>query len=624
MIAVRRWYLFVSATIGLQGFTWSLIWLLYGILVTDEQPVIEATALQLAALLVCLPLWLGHWLWGERLARRDRDERASAIRKLYLYGNLTLFLITLIGSVFDLLTAILRFILRIPGSDRVGQFEYGIIASSILGVLFAYHSVVARNDLHQAPLTGGGALVRRLYLLFAAGVGLAVWASSITSLAQQIANAFSGVLSLPIFPDLISTTIIGLGVWLGHWWRAQQLFSGAEEDERASVLRKFYLYLVIVVSSLAAVTNATILLAGVFRQMVGLTVTGSPLDVLISSVVFLVIALYHSQVLRADAAVIPEAPRQAGVRRVAWYLVAAVGQLALVGGLGGMLSVIIRGVAGAETTSDLREPLSWFGAMLIVGLAVWAVCWRRIQRISSVTGEAGVAERSSLTRRIYLFGFLFVASLTLLLAMIYILFRIISIALGEPFAGSLLADIAQALAFALIAGGVLATHGLALRSDTRVREEAELAKQAQTRVAVVADTDLSNQIATELRAQFPQLVIYVRDQSGEAEQQLANANLIVGTWRQTENPQWLNRYPARKLLVPLADTNWMWVGVEPMTGTEIARQLADAVRQVLAGESLRPKRAVTAGTIVAVVVGVVLVVLLLSGSLVFLIALFSF
>ncbi|WP_322815585.1 DUF5671 domain-containing protein, partial [Chloroflexus sp.] len=89
MIAVRRWYLFVSATIGLQGFTWSLIWLLYGILVTYEQPVIEATALQLAALLVCLPLWLGHWLWGERLARRDRDERASAIRKLYLYGNLT-------------------------------------------------------------------------------------------------------------------------------------------------------------------------------------------------------------------------------------------------------------------------------------------------------------------------------------------------------------------------------------------------------------------------------------------------------------------------------------------------------------------------------------------------------
>lgn len=624
MIAVRRWYLFVSATIGLQGFTWSLIWLLYGILVTDEQPVIEATALQLAALLVCLPLWLGHWLWGERLARRDRDERASAIRKLYLYGNLTLFLMTLIGSVFDLLTAILRFISRIPGSDRVGQFEYGIIASLIPSVLFAYHSVVARNDLHQAPLTGGGALVRRLYLLFAAGVGLAVWASSITTLAQQIANAFSGSLSLPILPELIASTIIGLVVWLGHWWRAQQLFASAEEDERASVLRKFYLYLVIVVSSLAAVTNATILLAGVFRQMVGLTVTGSPLDVLISSVVFLVIALYHSQVLRADAAVIPEAPRQAGVRRVAWYLVAAVGQLALAGGLGGVLSVIIRGVAGAETTSDLREPLSWFGAMLIVGLAVWAVCWRRIQRISSATGEAGVAERSSLTRRIYLFGFLFVASLTLLLAMMYILFRIISIALGEPFAGSLLADIAQALAFALIAGGVLATHGLALRADTRVREEAALAKQAQTRVAVVADDGLANQIATELCAQFPQLVIYVRDQSAEAEQQIANANLIVGTWRQTENPQWLNRYPARKLLVPLSDTNWMWVGVEPMTGTEIARQLADAVRQVLVGESLRPKRAVTAGTIVAVVAGVVLVVLLLSGSLVFLIALFSF
>ena len=75
MAAVRRWYLYLSATIGLQGFAWSLIWLLYPIFATQDQPSVTNTAFQLAALVICLPLWLIHWLWGERLARRD-PERA--------------------------------------------------------------------------------------------------------------------------------------------------------------------------------------------------------------------------------------------------------------------------------------------------------------------------------------------------------------------------------------------------------------------------------------------------------------------------------------------------------------------------------------------------------------------
>ncbi|MFN3374787.1 MAG: DUF5671 domain-containing protein, partial [Chloroflexus sp.] len=110
MNVVRRWYLFVSATIGLQGFTWSLIWLIYGVVSGVDQPSIEATALQIAALVICLPLWLIHWLWGERLAQRDLEERASAIRKLYLYGNLAAFLIPLIRSVYDLVNGIIALV----------------------------------------------------------------------------------------------------------------------------------------------------------------------------------------------------------------------------------------------------------------------------------------------------------------------------------------------------------------------------------------------------------------------------------------------------------------------------------------------------------------------------------
>ncbi|MCS6887647.1 MAG: DUF5671 domain-containing protein [Chloroflexus sp.] len=613
MKVVRRWYLFVSATIGLQGFAWSLIWLLYGVFVASHQPSISTTAFQLAALVICLPVWLIHWLWGERLARRDQDERASAVRKLYLYGNLAAFLIPLMWAVYDLLDAALALIAGASRTDPQAQLGYGAIASLVLGALFAYHSVVARNDAHQAPLTGAGALVRRIYLLLAAGTGLIIFANGIIDVIRLIFGSADGKAIVQLFANATVKVFIGLVVWLGHWWRAQRLFASADEDERGSAFRKFYLYLVIVSASLTAITTATGLLASIFRGWLGLPVEGSLIDALAPMVVWAVVALYHATVLQADTAAIAEGPRQAGVRRLAWYLVAAIGQLAALVGMGGLLSVIIRGLAGADTISELREPLAWFGALLVVGLPIWLVCWRRVQRTATTAGEIGVAERGSLVRRIYLFGFLFIASLTLLSTLIYILFRLISIALGEQFSGNLLVDLAQAIAFGLIAAGVIVTHGLALRADTRARAAAELSRQAQVRVAVLAEGELAERIAVALRQQFPQLALSIVSRTPEAEAHLANADLIVGAWQPASDPSWLNRYPARKLLVPLASSNWAWVGIEPAAVANIPAQLAQAVRQTLAGEPLRPQRGVGAGAIVGAIVAIVLLILVIIG-----------
>ncbi len=623
MMVVRRWYLFVSATIGLQGFTWSFIWLLYGVFVTSGR-LIETTALQLATLIVCLPLWLGHWWWAERLAGRDREERVSAIRQLYLYGNLVAFLLPLIGSMIDLLSVSLRLLINRPPADPVAQFWYGTIASCTLGVLFAYHGLVARHDAARGHLVNSGAFIRRLYLFVAAGVGLLVYAGGAVGLIQVLGE--SGVSSLSRLVDASVGMIVGLGIWGGHWWLIQQLFVSADEEERESVLRKVYLYLVIVIASLVAVTNATILLAGLFHQALGLPVFGQLIDGLAPVIVATLIALYHGYVLRADAALIPEAPRQAGIRRVAWYLVAAVGQLALVGGLGGLLSVLIRSVASAGIISELREPLAWFSAMLIVGVVVWGWCWRRVQQMATLSGEIGLLERSSLTRRIYLFGFLFVASLTLLIALMYILFRLISIALGQTFAGDLVADLAQAIAYSLIAGGVLATHSLALRTDTRLREAAERARQVQKRAVIFAERELAHQIMKALQQQFPQLKLAIVGQEPDTdrERQLATADVIVGAWRPSDGLSQLARSPASKLLVPLADQNWMWIGVEPVTETDISRQLVQAMRQFLASAPLRPHRGLSAGVVLGVVIAILLIILLLSGALIFLIPWFVF
>jgi hypothetical protein len=68
----------------------------------------------------------------------------------------------------------------------------------------------------------------------------------------------------------------------------------------------------------------------------------------------------------------------------------------------------------------------------------------------------------------------------------------------------------------------------------------------------------------------------------------------------------------------------MWIGVEPATETDISRQLVQAVRQFLAGEPLRPQRGLSAGVVLGGVIAVLLIILLLSGALIFLFSLFVF
>jgi hypothetical protein len=78
-------------------------------------------------------------------------------------------------------------------------------------------------------------------------------------------------------------------------------------------------------------------------------------------------------------------------------------------------------------------------------------------------------------------------------------------ALGDPQQGSLLADLAQAIAFCVIATGALAYHGGILRGEGRRRQSDEATRAAELRVAVLdlADGSFGRGRATTPRATRP-------------------------------------------------------------------------------------------------------------------------
>lgn len=647
MSSVRRWYIFLVATISLHAVTWAVIELLRNLLGAWGARSTEATAFQVAVIVIGLPVFLIHWLWAQRLAAGDLEERSAPLRRLYLYGNMAALLGPAVGNAFALASGLLGLVLD-PGGGWHGGPLYGVERTVlqglfynltpilVLGLLWLYHRQVAVADAAAAPLTGSSALIRRLYLLGFSLAGLLMVAGWTTDALRWVLYRLGGAMAIAggtALIDPIAGLVVGLPLWVLAWRLAQRLFYGPDIGERESALRKFYLHAVVFFSALAAVSGATLLLAGLLRQALGLDPQGDIRGPLPAILVAAVIWAYHSLTLRADAALIAEAPRQAGVRRLSWYLVASIGLAATLIGLAFIVSVLIRAIGAPSFGDDLREQLAWSLAAVMAGLPVWALIWRRAQGMAERDGPAGDDERGSLARRIYLYGFIFAATLTILSGLVYIVYRLLRLALGEPAEGNLVADLAQAIAFSAIAAGVLAYHGAVLRAEWRRRQAAEATRAAELRVAVLdlADGNFGRALVERLRHELPGLAVRpigltpaaTAGMGAEADPrglaaQLAEASLIVGPWQvavpQTagvEVAQAVGASPAQKLLLPTPAEGWAWAGLEPWSGEDAIGHVVHGVRQLIKGEPIRPARPLPPLAVVGLVIGGLLLLILL-------------
>jgi hypothetical protein len=102
--------------------------------------------------------------------------------------------------------------------------------------------------------------------------------------------------------------------------------------------------------------------------------------------------------------------------------------------------------------------------------------------------------------------------------------------------------------------------------------------------------------------------------------QLAGAGLIVGPWNitvadgpaNTELAGAIRASSTPKLLIPVRTEGWEWVGVDRWSTEALIRQTVDAVRQIAAGEEVKPRRPLGVGAIIAIVIGVFFLLILLA------------
>jgi hypothetical protein len=168
MKTVRRLYFYAVAFISLEVVTWGVIGLLRSILnpnlVTDSA---QALAQAISLVLVGVPIFLFHWLWSQRAAAREEEEKSASLRAVFMYAVL---LSTLIPVVQNLLAFINRTFLTTASLSSSRAIVGGtqtwldnLLAILINGLVAYYFMTILRGEWKTLNEKENFTEIRRLY-----------------------------------------------------------------------------------------------------------------------------------------------------------------------------------------------------------------------------------------------------------------------------------------------------------------------------------------------------------------------------------------------------------------------------------------------------------------------------
>ena len=310
------------------------IWVLYGLLmvVFGAQQILrylfyvpgdvlgelgrEVALNGVALLIVGTPVWVYSWrVIQESLA--DPAEMGSSLRLGILYILALGGVITVISTAWSIVNTIILLMLGqdINFRDFMQKIGGPVSIGIPLGAVWAYYGYWLNRHIQAVGDVVSRAGMKRLYNYILAFIGLVVSFIGVTTLFTFIIDMVTGsgiVLSDSLRSNLaasISSLIVGLPLWLMMWRPVQaEAFADGEvgEHARRSVIRKFYLYLVLFAAVIGGMATAVGLVYQLIRVVLnGDTSSGFANDLLnLVQLLFLfgVVVVYHLNVLRADGA----------------------------------------------------------------------------------------------------------------------------------------------------------------------------------------------------------------------------------------------------------------------------------------------------------------------------------
>jgi hypothetical protein len=265
----------------------------------------------LSLLLVGAPIWFFSWKTCQK-ALLQKGEHDSLLRLGVLFlltlGGVATVLSTA-GSVLDIF---LRWALgeSMTASEFMSRISGAVSVGVPLGVVWAYYGRWLHHDIDTFGDETRRFGFRRLYYYILSFAGLV---TSFVGMALILSFIIDVLVGRQIWgADLrsrvsaaLATLTVGLPLWLTTWPRMQSaaLSKGTSGGfARRSVVRKFYLYLVLFASVIGGMISAVTAVFRLLQAALGsdsLDVTGL-LDSLQLLALFALVLVYHLRCLRAD------------------------------------------------------------------------------------------------------------------------------------------------------------------------------------------------------------------------------------------------------------------------------------------------------------------------------------
>jgi len=501
-------------------------------------------AIYTAMTLVALPVWGVHFWFARRFAHRDPAERASAIRRLYLYwaclggaiGALVALAITaqdLLRPLFDTCTS---------GPVTVPNVGKGVMftcppnptwlntsqaawTAIVFIAIWAFHYRIAARDRAAAGETGASATLRRWYVYVVLLVSLLVTLSGASGFIEiaWLKAWHSSLGDYRYMADPAGLLVAGAIVWGFH---AFAIARDNASDDRHSTLRALQGFIVVGFSIATALVSASQILyyalaralgvdhpGGVGNDILGaLAAPGS--QVLVYGIAWFLVRRSLAMDARAQ-----EADRQAAIRQLYTNLAALVSLGAWPVGAGGLLWTLAEQTEApliGVKAADWKDPVSLWVTLLVVGAVVWVAHWRP---------SPWAADRQSLSRRLYVWAALLASVLVILAAgvgMLNALLQQVFSAHPTLSAASNL-DFGHYLAVIIVAAAVGVYHWRVLRADAVARPPKVAAGTATATALVAAPASVPVPTAEVVDMHSRRYVLAVTDATeDDVHQALAN------------------------------------------------------------------------------------------------------
>jgi len=592
--SIRRLYFYLVALISIEIVLWGLVSLLRSIVDQTISGGADALAQALALILVGVPIFLIHWLWAQRAAARDEEEKSATLRAAFFYAVL---LGTLIPVAQNLLSFLDRSLVQVTGLGVERAFRAfseqtladNLIAIVMNGIVAAYFWNILRAEWEMLSDKENFTEVRRLYRYIWMLYGLLITvfgAQQILRFLLYIPGDVLGDLGRDVAVNGVALLLVGTPIWAYSWHVIQD--SLADLAEMDSTLRLGILYLLALGGVITVITTAFLVINTILSVLLGqdlafnefIREVGGPISI---GVPLGLVWAYYGYWLNRHIAAVGDRVRQAAMRRLYNYILSLIGLVVAFAGVTSLFRFVIDMVIGPGMvmTDTMRGTLSASMASILVGLPLWLVMWRPMQADALMSDEMGDHARRSVLRKTYLYLVLFVSVIGGMATAVGLVYQLIRVVLSGDTASDFVNTVLNLTQLLFLFGVVLVYHLNVLRTDGAYTADVLAEKQSGYSVLLI---DSGNEFVQSVKAALMKLgsKVQVTVTNPEAKPEgNFNAILLNGSLA-VDAPDWIRSFNGSRIVVQNDAKDIVW--------TDDAVQAAQSVQELAEGQEIHKQK----------------------------------